>query len=882
MNRLLTVLLGVVPLIEWSWLAGHAQSSQDRPKSSEQKYHHFVNSIGMKLMPIPAGEFMMGAGDDDRDASEDEKPRHRVRITRPFYLGAFEVTQEEFERVMGSNPSFFSPTGPGKERVKGMDTRRFPAEQVRWVDAVAFCRRLSEMPAEKKSGRAYRLPSEVEWEYACRAGTTTPFHFGKSLSSKQANFNGKHPHGGADNGPFLVRTTKVGSYPANAFGLHDMHGNVWEWCADWYGRNYYRESPGDDPRGPKTGSMRVIRGGEWYADGRDCRSSFRYADVPTGVFYVMGFRVALDLPGNGIAIQDIRPGTDTVEVVTSKRKRTRVEGEDWPRWRGPRGDGTWKGPALPEKWPTAGPKLIWRQPVGGGYAGVVVADGRTVCLDYQTESSRERVLCFDADTGQSLWLHSYPVKYGKLSYANGPRATPTIFAGKLYTLGAVGHLLCLDAASGKVRWSVDLVKEKNARVPIWGFSASPVIFDELVIIHAGAEPDGCMIAFERATGKEVWRSLPDPAGYATPILTTAGAQAQLVCWTPTHVRGLDPRTGKLLWSLPFEVTYGTAIATPIFHAGLAFVSNYYEGARAIRLGKEGDGRLAWQDRNLRGLMSQPLYRNGLAYLLDRRNGLTCFELKTGKKLWDDGNRMTPKGRNPQATLVWLGDSDRAIVLNSEGDLILVRLSAAGYREDARVNIIGPTWAHPAYARGCVYARSDTELVCRALWAVAGTPVGLRPPSVPATAHPPLQLSQGTFLSVTTPEDASPCSFDCEGLNFLLGRPSPRLCFPPLEETNLFPLQEPCDANLEPWLLDVVAGVSDCFGEGGDDSRLAAVAWSGTGRDFARVGTALGMAQGGAEVAVEFARRQQGTKRRHGLLKPGHCQRANLHNGRSWP
>lgn len=695
-------------------LIGTIPGSAD-PGPRDVKPLAIANSIGMKLMPIPAGEFLMGAADDEKEASEDEKPRHRVRITRPFYLGAFEVTQEEYERVMGKNPSFFAASGYGRDRVKGLDTRRFPAEQVRWVDAVEFCRKLTNLPAEKKAGRVYRLPTEAEWEYACRAGTTTPFHFGKSLSARQANFNGQHPYGGAEKGPFLVRTTKVGSYPPNAFGLYDMHGNVWEWCADWYGRGYYRNSPVDDPKGPKSGSMRVIRGGEWYGDGRDCRSAFRYADEPTGVFYVMGLRVAMDLAGTGGVAELKSKAPGAVEVVTAVAQPRKIVSEDWPRWRGPRGDGTWRGPKLPEKWPAKGPRLVWRQAVGGGYAGVVVADGRAICLDYQPDARVERVLCFDADTGKELWSHIYPVIYGKLSYGNGPRAAPTIFDGKIYVLGAVGHLFCLDAATGKTHWSIDLVKEKNARVSSWGFSASPVIFDDLVLIHAGAEPDGCMIAFNRKTGKEAWRSLSDPAGYATPILTTTDAKAQLICWTPTHIRGLSPRTGKPLWSLPFEVTYGTSIATPIFHEGLAFVSNYYEGARAIRVGKQAsETRLAWQDRNLRGLMSQPLYRAGHVFLLDRRNGLTCLELKSGKKLWDDGNRMTPKGRNPQATLVWLGDGDRAIILNSEGDLILARLSAAGYREDARANIIGHTWAHPAYARDCVYARSDTELVCMRL------------------------------------------------------------------------------------------------------------------------------------------------------------------------
>jgi outer membrane protein assembly factor BamB len=168
-----------------------------------------------------------------------------------------------------------------------------------------------------------------------------------------------------------------------------------------------------------------------------------------------------------------------------------------------------------------------------------------------------------------------------------------------------------------------------------------------------------------------------------------------------------------LWTIPFEVNYGTAIANPVFEDGLILVSSYYDGSLAIRPGSSRIGaEVVWRDRrNLRGLMSQPLFRDGHTWLIDKRHGLTCFELTTGKKLWDDDNRLTPKGRNPQATLVWLSEGDRAIVLNSDGDLILIRLNTDGYIEESRTNIIGRTWAHPAYAGNCVYARSDTEIIC---------------------------------------------------------------------------------------------------------------------------------------------------------------------------
>jgi formylglycine-generating enzyme required for sulfatase activity/outer membrane protein assembly factor BamB len=691
-------------------------------KAADQPPKHVTNSIGTKLVRIPAGEFLMGSADSDPGGREDERPQHRVRITRPFYLGAYEVTQAEYVTIMESNPSSFRREALLKNAPDDLDCSRLPVDGVTWRQAVEFCLKLSNRPEEKAAGRVYRLPTEAEWEYACRAGTTTAFHFGDSLSSTQANFNGAHPHGNAAKGPFLNRTAVVGSYEPNAFGLYDMHGNLNEWCLDRFDREYYRRSPTDDPRGPDAGTPRVIRGGDWYSDGRDCRSAFRYADIPDGKFYALGMRVVCELVSEGAGLDPIVAAGGTpqrAKAVSTLGTQLPDEprpasGEDWPRWRGPRGDGTWNAPKLPEEWPDGGLPVVWRHDLGGGYGGIAVSGGRVCVLDRQrTPQDVERIHCFDAASGETLWSHSWPVDYSGVSYDNGPRSTPTMFQGRVYALGAVGHLWCFDGATGRVIWSRDLVKEHGARVPLWGLSASPVLDESLVIVHPGAEPNGSLMAFDRNTGEERWRSLPDPAGYATPIVIDHDGTRQLAAWTPNHIRGVNPATGESLWSVPFEVNYGTSIADPIFHEGLLLVCSYYEGSRAVRVPRGiGAAEVVWRDeRNLRGLMSQPLYRDGHAFLIDKRHGLTCFEFATGKKLWDDDNRLTPKGRNPQATLVWLGDDDRAIALNSDGELILIRLSPRGCLEESRTKIIDGTWAHPAYAGNCVYARNDAEIVC---------------------------------------------------------------------------------------------------------------------------------------------------------------------------
>jgi formylglycine-generating enzyme required for sulfatase activity len=256
-----------------------------------------TNSIGMKLAPIPAGKFLMGSppSEEERDP---EELLHEVVITRPFYLGVHEVTQGQYERIMGKNPSFFSKKNGG-----GPD---HPVEQVHWKEAVTFCEKLSALPAEKETGRVYRLPTEAEWEYACRAGTTTAFHFGNALSSAQANFNGNHPYGVQTRGAYLRRTAKVGSYPANAWGLFDMHGNVWEWCQDWYDPDYYKHSPKEDPKGPGKGVLPtgfdndfylVVRGGCWLDEARGCRAAHRFRLMPSDPYRWAGFRVACRAAG---------------------------------------------------------------------------------------------------------------------------------------------------------------------------------------------------------------------------------------------------------------------------------------------------------------------------------------------------------------------------------------------------------------------------------------------------------------------------------------------------------------------------------------------------------------------------------------------------------
>jgi uncharacterized protein (TIGR02996 family) len=247
-----------------------------------------ANSLGMRLALIPAGAFLMGSAPGER-GDADERPQHEVEITRPFFLGVFQVTQQEYEAVMDANPSEFRGGRRGAPH--------HPVESVTWHDAVAFCNKLSARREEKKAGRLYRLPTEAEWEYACRTCTTTAYWWGDTATSTRANFDGNYPWGTAPKHRYVQQTVKVGSYPPNAWGLYDMHGNLREWCADLYDEEWYRSSPRQDPCNLERGDRRILRGGSWFAMARNCRAADRDSWMPDRHSNKYGFRVACTLAG---------------------------------------------------------------------------------------------------------------------------------------------------------------------------------------------------------------------------------------------------------------------------------------------------------------------------------------------------------------------------------------------------------------------------------------------------------------------------------------------------------------------------------------------------------------------------------------------------------
>lgn len=271
-------LKGKVPQYEeWPFAAKEAKRRQQETAKALgvpiEKSLNLGNNVKLTLVLVPTGEFVRGSAENEFGRFQSEV-QHRVTMTEPFYMGKFEVTQHQFFAVTRQTPSTF----------KGASN---PVNKVSWEDADAFCKKTSAITKQK-----VRLPTEAEWEYACRAGTQTAFWFGKTISTEQANYSGNNVFPGGRRGNNREKTVPVGGFPANAFGLHDMHGNVWEWCQDWLA--VYSRDPATDPKGPAEGGARILRGGSYVNKPEHCRSAFRYRAIPGFHCPTNGLRVAVD------------------------------------------------------------------------------------------------------------------------------------------------------------------------------------------------------------------------------------------------------------------------------------------------------------------------------------------------------------------------------------------------------------------------------------------------------------------------------------------------------------------------------------------------------------------------------------------------------------
>ncbi len=403
--------------------------------------------------------------------------------------------------------------------------------------------------------------------------------------------------------------------------------------------------------------------------------------------------------------------------------------EDWPQWRGPNRDGVWNETGIVEKFATERLTPKWRVPIAAGYSGPTVAEGRVYVTDRLTQPEQvERIHCFDAADGKSIWTVSYPCVYRNVSYTAGPRASVTIDGGKAYALGTMGHLHCLNAATGEILWKKDLDAEYSIRMPNWGIASAPLIYGDLVILQIGGE-NACLVAFDKNQGTERWKSLGDRTSYAAPVMIRQANRDVLVCWTGDNVVGLDPSNGKAYWKHPFQPTRMViAIATPVIDDSNLFVTSFYDGSLLLRLNQEKpEVEKVWrrlgpdeqQTDSLHSIMSTPLIEGDHIYGVDSYGELRCLKLATGDRVWED---QTATPRNRWSNIHMVRNGDRIWMFNEAGELVIAKLSPQRFEEIDRAKLIDPTreqlrrrdgvcWAHPAYANRCVYIRNDAELIC---------------------------------------------------------------------------------------------------------------------------------------------------------------------------
>jgi outer membrane protein assembly factor BamB len=407
--------------------------------------------------------------------------------------------------------------------------------------------------------------------------------------------------------------------------------------------------------------------------------------------------------------------------------------EDWPEWRGKGRRGEWNEKGVVETFPREGLRVAWRTPLRAGFAGPAVAAGRVYVTDFQPSAGLkgvERALCLDEKTGKVLWTREWDADYRGISYASGPRATPTVDGDRVYVAGGSGTFLCLDAKTGEIQWRKDYVKDFGTEMPAWGIAGSALVDGERVIVITGGRPDAKVMAFDKRTGKEAWRALRSESehGYAQPIIVDGGGQRQLIVWHPEAVASLDPATGKLYWEQPFRVNMGVTLSTPAASGARLLVSCFYNGSMLLDLAGE-KARMLWRGKSeseiqtdgLHAVVNTPVIDGDHIYGICSYGQFRCLNLKTGERVWETLAVTKEKARWASGFIVRNGG--RYFINNDRGELIIAKLSPRGYEEISRTALIKPTtnpgnrrelgavnWTHPAYANLHVITRNDEEIV----------------------------------------------------------------------------------------------------------------------------------------------------------------------------
>ena len=412
----------------------------------------------------------------------------------------------------------------------------------------------------------------------------------------------------------------------------------------------------------------------------------------------------------------------------------RAPADEWPQWRGPNRDGVWRETGVIDEFPDPQIELRWKVDISSGYSGPTVAGGRVFVTDRVVKPDQiERVHAFDWETGRNIWTYSYDCPYRKVGYQAGPRASVSVDDGRAYALGTMGHLFCLDAATGRVLWKKVPGVDYRVRLPIWGIAASPLIDGDLVIVEIGASGEGaCLVALDKKTGVEKWRALDDRASYSAPIIINQAGRRVLVAWTGDNVVGLDPASGEVYWKYPFAPAKMVInVPTPVVDGDRIFLTAFYDGSLMLRLDPDRPAveklwrRQGLNEKNtdaLHAMISTPYFKGDYVYGVDSYGELRCLDAATGDRVWED---LSATPRNRWSNIHMVENGGRIWMFNERGELVIATLDGNGFHEISRAKLIEPTtdqlsrrdgvcWSHPAYAHRHVFARNDDHLVAASL------------------------------------------------------------------------------------------------------------------------------------------------------------------------
>lgn len=404
-----------------------------------------------------------------------------------------------------------------------------------------------------------------------------------------------------------------------------------------------------------------------------------------------------------------------------------VIAQDWPDWRGAKRDAVWNESGILNEFESDTIPIKWSVTIGPGYSGPTVANGKVYVSDrIEKPVQQERVLCFDEKNGAKLWEFEYDCEYFGVGYPAGPRASVVIRDGKAYSLGTMGHLFCFDADSGEVVWKKDLNTAYEIVMPIWGIAATPLLVDDKIIVHVSGSNNACIVAFNKNTGKEIWRNLVDRAGYSAPLLIEKNGKQVVVNWTEHSLSGLNPENGEVYWRFPWKTGSGMSIATPVLANDHIFVSAFYSGSMLVKLGDDyTSAEKVWQRSGeserktdaLHCVMNTPVILGKYIYGVDSYGELRCLDFFTGDRIWED---QTAVKRNRWANIHFIQHNDKIWMFNEQGELLITELSPEGFTEISRAKLIEPTkkqlargvtWTHPAFANKHVFIRNDNKLIC---------------------------------------------------------------------------------------------------------------------------------------------------------------------------